>query len=273
MTESGGRYLSFVLHSHLPYVLSHGRWPHGTDWLNEATAETYIPLLAACDALVVDGISPKFTLGITPVLSEQLADESFGHEFSGYLTQKLTAAETDATEFRRQGDGKMAELADFWRDEYTHLSQLWHDRYEHDLIGGYRRLQDSDNIEIITCAATHDYLALLGSDECVRAQVNQGVDVYKRHFGRAPKGVWLPECAYRPTGSSSLAPGRPGTTQSSGSPVTTMRLSGWQTSPKNPLTVQHWTKPIGRFSKHVKRQIRFSATLTYLGGANPLVAV
>jgi len=26
-------YFSFVLHNHLPYVLSHGRWPHGTDWL------------------------------------------------------------------------------------------------------------------------------------------------------------------------------------------------------------------------------------------------
>ena len=38
-------YVSLVLHSHLPYVLSHGRWPHGTDWLSEAAAETYLPLL------------------------------------------------------------------------------------------------------------------------------------------------------------------------------------------------------------------------------------
>ena len=38
MTYSGD--FSFVLHSHLPYVLSHGRWPHGTDWLFEAAAET-----------------------------------------------------------------------------------------------------------------------------------------------------------------------------------------------------------------------------------------
>ena len=26
-----------TLHSHLPYVLNHGRWPHGSDWLCEAT--------------------------------------------------------------------------------------------------------------------------------------------------------------------------------------------------------------------------------------------
>ena len=35
---------TFVLHSHLPWVLHHGRWPHGVDWLNEAAAETYLPL-------------------------------------------------------------------------------------------------------------------------------------------------------------------------------------------------------------------------------------
>ena len=33
------------LHSHLPYVLHHGRWPHGSDWLCEAALETYLPLL------------------------------------------------------------------------------------------------------------------------------------------------------------------------------------------------------------------------------------
>ena len=50
---------TFVLHSHLPYVISHGRWPHGTDWLNEAAAETYIPILEVIERLVAEGISPR----------------------------------------------------------------------------------------------------------------------------------------------------------------------------------------------------------------------
>jgi predicted glycosyl hydrolase (DUF1957 family) len=36
---------AFVLHSHIPYVLAHGRWPHDMDWLSECAAETYVPLL------------------------------------------------------------------------------------------------------------------------------------------------------------------------------------------------------------------------------------
>ena len=50
MTQSLGTF-SFVLHSHIPYVLAHGRSPHGTDWLSEAAAETYLPLLDACHKL------------------------------------------------------------------------------------------------------------------------------------------------------------------------------------------------------------------------------
>jgi len=38
---------TFVLHSHLPYCRQAGRWPHGEEWLHEALAETYLPLLMA----------------------------------------------------------------------------------------------------------------------------------------------------------------------------------------------------------------------------------
>ena len=32
------RQFSLVLPSHIPYVLAHGSWPHGMDWLFEAAA-------------------------------------------------------------------------------------------------------------------------------------------------------------------------------------------------------------------------------------------
>ena len=70
-------YATLVLHSHLPYVLSHGKWPHGTDWLCEAAAETYLPILRILNELVSEGYRPKLTIGLSPVLCEQLADSSF----------------------------------------------------------------------------------------------------------------------------------------------------------------------------------------------------
>ncbi|MFC1693226.1 glycoside hydrolase family 57 protein [Candidatus Latescibacterota bacterium] len=190
--------LVFVLHSHLPYVLSHGKWPHGMDWINEAAAETYIPLIQAFEQLVAEGVSPKVTVGITPVLTEMLADEVFKNGFSDYVHQKIEAAAYDAGEFYRIGDHKREHLARMWETFYRGISDTFVDRLNRDIPGAFRRLQDEGHIEIITCAATHGYLPLLGEDTAIQAQVRLGVDSYRKHYGKKPRGIWLPECAYRP---------------------------------------------------------------------------
>jgi 1,4-alpha-glucan branching enzyme len=51
-------------------------------------------------------------------------------------------------------------------------------------------------LEIITCGATHGFLPLISTEESRRAQVEVAVANYKKHFGRQPRGIWLPECAY-----------------------------------------------------------------------------
>ena len=57
--------LAIVLHSHMPYVEGFGTWPFGEEWLWEALAGVYLPLIRALrDAPV--------TLGLTPVLCDQL---------------------------------------------------------------------------------------------------------------------------------------------------------------------------------------------------------
>ena len=73
------RQVDFVLllHSHLPYVLHHGRWPHGSDWLCEAALETYLPLIETLRQLEAGEVAAPVTLGLTPVLANQLAHPTF----------------------------------------------------------------------------------------------------------------------------------------------------------------------------------------------------
>src|SRR5437867_8296674 len=97
--------VTFVLHSHLPWVLNHGRWPHGVDWLNEAAAETYLPLWRVFHARAHSGRALGVTLGLTPVLCEQLAHPDFHREFVAYLEQKIAAAVEDRAWFTRSGEG------------------------------------------------------------------------------------------------------------------------------------------------------------------------
>ena len=42
--------LSLVLHTHMPYVEGFGTWPFGEEWLWEAIATSYLPLLDVLDA-------------------------------------------------------------------------------------------------------------------------------------------------------------------------------------------------------------------------------
>lgn len=190
---------ALVLHSHLPWVISHGKWPHGSVWLVEAATECYLPLIEMLDRLIADGINPNITIGITPVLAEQLADATFSHELKEYLELKITASKEDEKHFRVANLKELQSLAVFWQDFYQHQYRLFCDVYEQNLLKQFKRLQDQNAIEIITCAATHGYSPLLGLDESVYAQFAIGVKVYEKHFGRSPLGTWLPECAYRPS--------------------------------------------------------------------------
>ena len=189
---------TFVLHTHLPYVLSHGRWPHGTDWLVEAASECYLPIADMLNDLISEGIKPHITISISPVLCEQLAHQSFKDEFHDYLETKIQAAIKDKETFSKHGKKSMAALAERWQHLYTNTKINFEERYNYDLIGEFRRLQDEGYIEIMTCGATHGYMPLLSHDTTIQAQVKQAVQSYENHFGRKPRGIWLPECAYRP---------------------------------------------------------------------------
>jgi len=100
MTKKVGAF-SFVLHSHLPYVRRAGRWPHGEEMLLEAMAETYIPLLDALYELVEEGYKPRLTLGLTPILLEQLRSPDVWDHFETYVEERLALIESDIARFSR----------------------------------------------------------------------------------------------------------------------------------------------------------------------------
>jgi 1,4-alpha-glucan branching enzyme len=192
-------FVSFTLHAHLPYVIHYGTWPHGLEWIFEAAAETYLPLLAMLGRLERDGIALHCNLDLSPILLEQLAHPVFKAEFPKYVQRKIGAAREDEAFFQQSGDGQLAETARFWQDFYTQALDGF-TALDGDLIRGFRHFSDTGQISLITSAATHGFLPLLGTDESVQAQIRLAVESHIRHFGRAPRGVWLPECGYRPAG-------------------------------------------------------------------------
>ncbi len=181
-------------------MIHHGTWPHGLEWLHEAAAETYLPLLRVLANGERDGIPLHCTLTLSPILLEQLTHPVFLAEFPKYLERKIVAAREDEAFFIQSGEVHYAETARFWHRFFTDVVHQF-DELDHNIVRGFRHFQDAGLIDIVTSAATHGYLPLLGTDESVRAQIRLAVATHRRHLGKAPRGIWSPECGYRPAGT------------------------------------------------------------------------
>ena len=238
---------TFVLHSHLPYARLAGRWPHGEEWIHEAASETYIPLLNALYDLRDEGVKYKITIGITPVLAEQLADADVLDHLDEYLEDKIARAKQDVLRFRGEeevasasrakrpkkansrrwiapsiarkssqeedkkklipppepkpwwvGHKQLEFLARFYQRYYENIKESLDRRYNRDLIGAFKRLQD-EGLDRDHDLRGHTRLSAAArhGQRHSRPDQNRGAEL-PRFFGRAPRGIWLPECAYRP---------------------------------------------------------------------------
>jgi len=189
---------TFVLHSHLPYCRLAGRWPHGEEWLHEATLECYLPLIRAFRRLSGEIDGPLgVTINMTPILAEQLGDPLMRDHFREYLAGRIGRARSDVSRFASAEPWQHA-AAEFHLARYQAIRAFYEDEIGADLLRALAELEASGHIEIATSAATHGYLPLLLDDDAIRFQVRTGVESHRRNFGRAPRSFWLPECAYRP---------------------------------------------------------------------------
>ena len=186
-------YLMLVLHAHLPFV----RHPEHDefleeDWLYEAMLETYLPLLELFDRLERDGVPFNLTMTLTPPLCEMLSDELLIGRFDRHLCnlERLAVAERGRT-----AHTPFAHCAEFYV-QWLRDARTTFERWNRNLVAGFRHFQDAGMLEVITCTGTHCVLPLCVTREAARAHVRMAVRNYEKHFNRPPRGIWLAECAY-----------------------------------------------------------------------------
>ncbi|MCR4316861.1 MAG: DUF1957 domain-containing protein [Planctomycetes bacterium] len=189
-------YLSLVLHTHLPWV-KHPEYPDflEEDWLFEAITESYVPQLILFRKLRAQGIPFRVTLSMTPPLCEMLADHVLR---SRYVRHINALCSLSASELERTKGTEYEDVAHHYYQRFHSTRDFFISENDGNILGAYRDLQNSGHVEIITCAATHGFLPFVRMRGATLAQLGVGVENYKKHFGRAPRGIWLPECAFYP---------------------------------------------------------------------------
>ena len=189
-------FFSLILHAHLPFV----RHPEHAefleeDWFYEAVTEVYLPLLDMLASLEAAGARPRLALNLSPTLCEMLADPLLQTRYTRHLENLSALVEKEVARTRLDAR-QFLPAARMYRQHLRRAARLWNEVYRRDLVGGFRQLQEAGVCEIMTCAATHGFLPLVSTVEARRAQIEVAVANYQKHFGRAPRGIWLPECAY-----------------------------------------------------------------------------
>jgi len=188
--------LALVLHAHLPYV----RHPERDrvleeDWLHEAIADAYLPLLEVLRAAQARRSRFRLTLSLSPTLLAMLAEPGLPGRFLDYLERRLCLCEAELGR-RRHPDRR---LVAWYRRRFRKQGRYFTEELDADLIGAWCRLRESGQVELITTLATHGYPPLLRTQAgTVRGQLRVGRDAFRALTGQEPAGLWLPECGYYP---------------------------------------------------------------------------
>lgn len=194
MTEHEGTFC-LVLHSHLPWLAHHGSWPVGEEWLYQAWAHSYLPVVDLLRRFADEGKRDVLTLGVTPVLAAQLDDPYCLRAFHHWLGHWQLRARQASTLW--SGDPLLRSLA---ADEHLaadHACEELETRWRHGFSPVLRSLVDSGTIELLGGPATHPFQPLL--DPRVRAfALRTGLTDTQLRVGHRPEGIWAPECGYAP---------------------------------------------------------------------------
>jgi 1,4-alpha-glucan branching enzyme len=173
--------LSIVLHTHMPYVEGFGTWPFGEEWLWEAIATSYLPLLD-----LLDEHPGRITLSMTPVLCDQLEAPGALERCLAFLRE--IRPESHRLDIEAEDDPAVAGALEDSAAAYAAAADALDRRG--DLLAAF-----APHVSW-TSAATHAVLPLLATSTGVRLQLLTGVRAHRERFGEWDGGLWLPECAH-----------------------------------------------------------------------------
>lgn len=183
---------TLVLHTHLPWLAHHGRWPVGEEWLYQSWSATYLPVLRVLRTLAREDRRQVLTLGITPVVAAQLDDPyclaEMHHWLANWQLRALEATTLDEP------------LRAFGRHEYARAEQAlaeFDTDWRHGAGPLLRELIDAETIELLGGPLTHPFQPLL-HPRLRDFALREGLADAGLRFGHTPSGIWAPECAYAP---------------------------------------------------------------------------
>ena len=194
--------LSFIIKTSQDFIRTNEDNPPECDKIKlnsffEAISDSYIPMLQMFERLQKDGISFKIGLVLPPVLCSMLEDEKIQKLYIDFLDKRIALGKKEMT--RCKDNPKALELASVTTERNKELKKAFSDSYNKNLLAQFAKFQKNGLIEILGTCATDIFMPYYADlPEALSAQIEMGLQSYKKCFGEIPEGFYLPELGYTP---------------------------------------------------------------------------
>lgn len=192
MTDKPVGTFCLVLHTHLPWLAHHGSWPVGEEWLHQAWGHSYQRVMRVLDDLAAEGRTDLVTMGVTPVVAAQLDDpycldiqQTWLHDWYWRSVGMSTERDADRRALAHWEAGQAVAAIDDWQQWSRGGSPV------------LRRLADAGAVEILGGPLAHPFQPLT-DPEVLDFELAAGLADARLRLGNRPRGLWAPECGYRP---------------------------------------------------------------------------
>lgn len=167
------------------------------NFLYENLSEIYIPLLNMIERLSEEGIKSKFSIVFPPVLCSMLNNSEIQENYLQWIENHIELADKELS--RNSANADICKIIEISKNKYIQLKSDFEDKYQRKIIRKFAEFQRNGLIEILGTCGTDIYIPYYNDiKEVISAQIETGLYSYKKYFGEAPDGFWLPKTGYAP---------------------------------------------------------------------------
>ncbi len=194
--------LAFIIKTSQDFIRTNEENPPECDKLKlnsffEAISDSYIPLLQMFERLVQDQVSFKIGLVLPPVLCSMLDDEKIQKLYIDFLDKRIALGKKEMT--RCKDNPQALSIATATTEKNKEIKKSFVDDYKKNLLAQFVQFQKQGLVEILGTCATDIFMPYYADlPESLSAQIEMGLQSYKKCFGELPEGFYLPEFGYTP---------------------------------------------------------------------------
>ncbi len=167
------------------------------NYLFEALSDSYIPLLNMCSNLEMQKVDFKLGLVLPPVLCSMLENPKIQELYLDFLEKHIALGKKEQN--RNKTDEEALSIVKSVSEKYIRLKNDFTSKYKCNLVKAFAEFQEKGFLEILGTCATELFVPHYADlEEAVSAQIEMGLQAYKRAFGDIPEGFFLPEFGYTP---------------------------------------------------------------------------